>query len=116
EWPDDADVYSRLHGLYWLVIELAAVRPLAIIADDLHWADTASLRWLVFMADRVGELPVLMICAARPQEPGADQRLLDSLATAAEAVVRPAPLSPEGASAFVRLRMPGAAQPFTTAC
>ena len=112
----DSDVFSRLHGLYWLVAELAARRPLAVIADDLHWADTASLRWLVFMAERVDELPVLMICAARPQEPGADQVLLDSLAAAAEAVVHPAPLSPEGASTFVQARMPGAAQPFTTAC
>ena len=112
----DSDVFSRLHGLYWLAAELAARRPLAVIADDLHWADTASLRWLVFMAERVDELPVLMICAARPQEPGADQLLLDSLAAAAEAVVHPAPLSPEGASTLVQARMPGAAQPFTTAC
>ena len=112
----DSDVFSRLYGLYWLVADLAARRPLAVIADDLHWADTASLRWLVFMAERVDELPVLMICAARPQEPGADQALLDSLAAAAEVVVRPAPLSPEGASTIVRARMPGAAQPFTTAC
>ncbi len=114
--PGDSDVFSRLHGLYWLVAELAARRPLAVIADDLHWADTASLRWLVFMAARVDELPVLMICAARPQEPGADQALLDPLAAAAEAVVRPAPLSPEGASTLVRARMREAAQPFTTAC
>jgi hypothetical protein len=109
----DSDVFSRLHGLYWLVAELATRRPLAVIADDLHWADTASLRWLVFMAERVDELPVLMVCAARPQGPGTDQALLDSLAAAAEAVVRPAPLSPEGASTFVRARMPSAEQPFT---
>jgi DNA-binding CsgD family transcriptional regulator len=112
----DSDLFSRLHGLYWLVAELAARRPLAVIADDLHWADTASLRWLVFMAQRVDELPVLMVCAARPQEPSVDHALLDSLAAAAEAVVRPAPLSPQGASTFVRARMPGAAAPFATAC
>jgi tetratricopeptide (TPR) repeat protein len=114
--PEDADAFSRLHALYWLVAELAARGPLAIIADDLHWADTASLRWLVFMAERVEELPVLLVCATRPEEPGADQALLDSLAAAAETVVRPAPLSPAGASALVQARMPGAAQPFMAAC
>ena len=49
----EPDVFARLHGLYWLVTELAVGRPVALIADDLHWADTASLRWLVFMAERV---------------------------------------------------------------
>ena len=76
----EPDVFSRLHGLYWLVAELATEQPVVLLADDLHWADTASLRWLAFMADRVTELPVLMVCAARPDEPGADQDLLDALA------------------------------------
>jgi DNA-binding CsgD family transcriptional regulator len=112
----EPDVFSRLHGLYWLVAELAARQPVALVADDLHWADTASLRWLVFMAERVAELPVVMVCATRPDEPGADQALLDALAAASGQVVRPSPLSPEATGALVRARIPGAVDDFATAC
>jgi DNA-binding CsgD family transcriptional regulator len=112
----DPDVFARLHGLYWLLTELAAVQPVALIADDLHWADTASLRWLVFMAERIAEIPAVMVCATRPEEPGADQDLLDALAAAARPLIRPAPLSLEAAGTFIRARIPDAVQEFATAC
>ena len=38
--------FAVLHGLYWLVVNLAASRPLLIAVDDAHWADEPSLRWL----------------------------------------------------------------------
>ena len=31
--------FAVLHGLYWLVANLAARRPLLIAVDDAHWAD-----------------------------------------------------------------------------
>ena len=112
----EPDVFARLHGLYWLVTELAVGRPVALIADDLHWADTASLRWLVFMAERIAEIPAIMVCATRPEEPGADQDLLDALAAAARPLIRPAPLSPKAAGTFIRARIPDAVDEFATAC
>jgi DNA-binding CsgD family transcriptional regulator len=112
----EPDVFSRLHGLYWLVAELAGRQPVALVADDLHWADTASLRWLVFMAERIAELPAVMVCAARPDEPGADHALLDALAASGGHVVRPAPLSPEATGTLVRARIPDAVDDFATAC
>jgi predicted ATPase len=108
-------LFAHLHGLYWLVADLAAREPLVLLADDLHWADTASLRWLVFLAERLEDLPVLLVCATRPGEPGADQALLDVLATGAQ-VVRPAPLSAQAAAVLVRGRLPGAADAFADAC
>src|SRR6188472_1252438 len=36
-------LFGSLQGLYWLVSNLAARRPLVLLADDVHWADTASL-------------------------------------------------------------------------
>jgi hypothetical protein len=47
------------------------------------------LRWLVYLAERVEDVPLVLICAGRPGEPGADQALIDVLASAAQ-VVRPA--------------------------
>jgi predicted ATPase len=64
----DPDLFARLLGLYWLVAELSARRPVLMLADDLHWADTGSLRWLAFVAERVEDLPVLIVGAARPDE------------------------------------------------
>lgn len=108
-------LFAHLHGLYWLTANLCAREPLVLVADDLHWADRASLRWLVFLAERVEDLPVLLVCSTRPAEPGADQQLLDVLAAVAQ-VVRPAPLSADAAAVLVRRRLPGAADPFTAAC
>jgi hypothetical protein len=35
-----------LHGLYWLSANLGRRSPLLLCADDIHWADQASLRFL----------------------------------------------------------------------
>jgi predicted ATPase len=108
-------LFAHLHGLYWLAVNLAEHQPLLLLADDLHWADTASLRWLVYLAERAEDLPLALICATRPVEPGADQALIDVLASTAW-VVRPAPLSAGAAAVLVRRHLPGAVDEFTAAC
>ena len=86
--------HSTLYGLYWLCANLAAEQPLLVVVDDAHWADAPSLRFLDALARRVEDLPVLLAVAARPAEPGAEQELLDGLATApATRLLRPSPLS-----------------------
>ena len=37
-----------MHGLYWLTVNLAEHRSMAILIDDVHWADDFTLRYLVF--------------------------------------------------------------------
>lgn len=110
-------VFSSLQGLHWLVVNLATRRPLLLLADDVHWADTASLRWLVFLAERLEDVKALLVVATRPAEPGADQELLDALMLApAVHVVRPAPLSPGATTTLVRGRLPAAVDAFSSAC
>jgi tetratricopeptide (TPR) repeat protein len=111
----DPDLFARLLGLYCLMAELSARRPLLILADDLHWADTGSLRWLAFVAERVEDLPILIVGAARPDEPGADQPLLDALSASSTEVLRPAPPSPEAAITLIRARLPRAVDQFGVA-
>jgi predicted ATPase len=90
---------------------------LLLLADDVHWADTASLRWLVFLASRVEDVKALLVVATRPAEPGTDQELLDALMVApAVCVVRPAPLSAAATTTVVRGRLPGAVDAFGAAC
>jgi DNA-binding CsgD family transcriptional regulator len=103
DWAEAGSVeddvpYATMHGLYWLVANLAAREPVVIAVDDAHWADAPSLRWLAHLAVRVEGLPVALLLAVRdgPDEPP----LLDEL-RAAGTRLRPGPLSPEAAAALL---------------
>ncbi|WP_086822176.1 BREX system ATP-binding domain-containing protein [Allokutzneria sp. NRRL B-24872] len=52
------DVYATLHGLYHLVVNLAARQPVLLTVDDVEQTDVGSLRWLAYLARRLGSLPV----------------------------------------------------------
>jgi DNA-binding CsgD family transcriptional regulator len=61
-----------LHGLYWILAGLAAGGPILLAVDDLHWADAPSLQWLAYLCGRIEGLPILIVLATRPPEPGAE--------------------------------------------
>jgi predicted ATPase len=85
---------AALHGLYWLTVNLATETPLALVVDDLHWADSASVRFLAYVARRVGHLPILLVAASRPPVESHAPELIEALG--ADPTVRrlePAPLS-----------------------
>jgi DNA-binding NarL/FixJ family response regulator len=91
-----------MHGLYWLVANLAARQPLLLAVDDAHWADAPSLRWFAHLAARIEDLPVALLLAVRD---GADELpLLDDL-RALGTRLRPGPLGPDAATALVRRRL-----------
>ena len=71
--------YALLDAIFWFVAGLAERQPLLLAVDDLHWVDDASLRALDYLARRLAELPVALIAALRPAEPGASASLLDAL-------------------------------------
>jgi hypothetical protein len=94
---DQDSSFAILHGLYWLCADLAERRPLCVVVDDAHWADAPSLRFLVFLAPRLEELPVALVVAARRAEAEGDAAVLESLAAdAAAESIAPAPLTPAG--------------------
>jgi DNA-binding CsgD family transcriptional regulator len=70
------DASGVIHGLYWLAAALAEREPLLALVDDAHWSDEQTLRWLAYLAPRVSSLPLLVLIAARPVEPGAEQSLV----------------------------------------
>ena len=90
ERPGDDPTAAALHGLYWLTANLAADGPLLVAIDDLHWVDAASLRFLAYLARRVGELPVLLVAASRPPSESHAPDVLEALAAER---LEPAPLS-----------------------
>src|SRR5690349_9298862 len=107
--PVEDDVrYAAMHGLYWLVANLAARQPLVLAVDDAHWADAPSLRWLAHLAARVGHLPVALLLAVRD---GPDEPELIGELRAAGTRIRLGPLGPDATAALVRRRLgalPGA--------
>ena len=78
--------FAVLHGLYWLVANLADRRPLLIVLDDAHWADEASLRWLAHLAPRLDGLAVAMLVALRPGEAASTRGSLLALRAESPAV------------------------------
>ena len=109
---------ARLHGLFWLAVNLAEREPLALAVDDLHWCDAGSLRWLGYLLGRLEGLSILVLSAFRPAEPGSDAELLAALAAEpAAAVVRPARLSRSAAATLVRAELSAHADDdFCAAC
>lgn len=94
--------FSVPHGLYWLVANLAEERPLALLVDDLQWADVASLRFVVHLVRRLEGLPVLVCAAVRTAERGADDPALAALAgDPLTEVIRPSPVSEAAVGAWL---------------
>jgi DNA-binding CsgD family transcriptional regulator/tetratricopeptide (TPR) repeat protein len=107
-----------LHGLYWLVANLAGRGPLVLCIDDAHWADRSSLRWLLYTAPRLAGLPLGVVMSTRASEPGAEQDLLDGLALDdSTGVFRLRPLSAAGVGVLVGSTLSATAAPeFGAAC
>ena len=75
--PSETPAAGLLHGLYWMVANLSADRPVALVADDVHWADEASRAFLAYLARRADSLPLALVLGTRP---AAGQAALDELA------------------------------------
>jgi DNA-binding CsgD family transcriptional regulator len=106
-----------LHGTFWLSANLTEERPLMLAVDDAHWCDQSSLRFLLYLAQRIDELPMVIVLAARPAEPGAPQELLTGLAHhAATQLLRPKPLSAGAIARLVKDTYADADGEFCEAC
>ena len=86
--------FATVHGLYWLAANVAFQQPTLLAIDDLHWADTPSLRWLLYLTRRVEGAPLLVAAGTRsPEGEGHDPTLVAELIADTEAVaIRPEPL------------------------
>ena len=61
----------------------AASAPTAVVVEDLHWADEATLDWLTFLARRLTSRPVLVLGTYRGEELTAGSPLRSALAAIA---------------------------------
>ncbi len=109
--------FAALHGIYWLASNLSVSTPLLLAVDDLHWVDGSSARALVYLARRISQMPIALVVALRPDEPGTPVQLLDELRAEPDAGrIGLRPLRSESAAAIVRASFPDADDPLCRAC
>ncbi|MFD5543533.1 AAA family ATPase, partial [Streptomyces sp. NPDC127079] len=90
-----------LHSLYWLIVQVTDDGPLALVVDDVHWADGPSVRWLEYLTRRLRGLPLLLVLAARPDTGTRAEPLLEQIAVQPDCL--PVGLPALGADSVARL-------------
>jgi len=60
--------------------QVATLRPLLLVLDNLHWADASSLRLLAFIAQDLGECRILLLGACREADLSRQHPLAATLA------------------------------------
>src|SRR4051794_28187645 len=115
---DDDHTFSVFHGLHWLAAGLAERAPLLIALDDAHWCDLPTLRFALYLLQRLDELPIAVLVTTRPNEQGDQAKLTRRIARHRLAdVTHPDPLSDEAVSLLVRHAFGEAADDlFCSAC
>ncbi len=110
------DPFAARHAFYWLTANLAGRQPLAMIVDDAHWADAASLGALAHIANRLEGVPVALVIATRVDEPIPSVDALRRQAAERGTQFGLAPLTEEAAAAVVRSFSPDADDAVCRAC
>ena len=72
--------YRFFEAVGGFIEDLAAQGPLALVLDDLQWADPPSLELTVHLARRTPALNALLIATYRDVDPAPDGRLTETLA------------------------------------
>ena len=60
--------FAVVHGLYWLAVNASRAAPVLVAIDDVQWADHASLRFVLYLADRLAGLPAALALTWRTGE------------------------------------------------
>jgi class 3 adenylate cyclase len=66
------DIFERTYEAW---NQAAATAPVVLAMDDLHWADQASVELLMHLFQMTEEVPILFLCAFRPERQSAAWQL-----------------------------------------
>ena len=99
EWTGDGLASSaRALFIRWIAA-LAGDGPIALLLEDLHWADAESLAFVREVVERLYEAPLLVVGPTRPELLDRDRTLLES--SVPVDVIELEPLTPDTAAALV---------------
>ncbi|MBB4662563.1 AAA family ATPase [Conexibacter arvalis] len=110
--------FAVLHGLFWLMLDIAQERPLLLAVDDLDWSDRPSLMFLAYLARRLERQQIVLLAGLRETAAGGDGALLGEIAGSPAALsIRPRPLSEAAVAALAEERLGATPEPpFTAVC
>jgi len=60
-------IVERFEAVGELFASLARTRPLVIVFDDVHWGEATFLDLIEHLADWMRDVPILLVCLARPE-------------------------------------------------
>ena len=93
--------YQVVEEIVDLVETECVEHPAVLVAEDLHWADSASLLTILSVARRLPLSALLVVVTARTSpQPAEVVRLLDDLAAAGANTLRLSPLEPDEVAAL----------------
>ena len=106
--PDEARLWE---GVARLMLALARLAPVALVLDDLHWADASTLGLLGYLLRRIEGAPLRILATARPAAPSTPLGALVTALTREERLERMAlrRLTPGETEALARSLSPAAA-------
>lgn len=88
--------YRVVEEIVDLVETLSAERPVLLVAEDIHWADSASLLAILSVTRQLPLAALLVVVTVRPSPlPAEVVRLLDDLAAGGARTLRLRPLKPD---------------------
>ena len=107
------DELELAHAAYRACAEGLRSGPTRVlVVDDVQWSDRGSLLFLLYLAQRVPQHRLLLVCAHRSGESAVDAELLGRLLAGAGETLALAPLTPVACARLVRRRHDEASDAF----
>ncbi len=67
KWLDEQHLKARTFDLlFQMSVNASHQRPLLIEIEDIHWIDSTSETWLAALAERLANLPIMLVATYRP--------------------------------------------------
>jgi class 3 adenylate cyclase/tetratricopeptide (TPR) repeat protein len=104
QYLDSHAMGAQIFRAVWLLVDrLARQRPLALVFEDVHWADRSSTELMEHLVPLIEQVPLLIIGISRPDLDSSAAHVRSVLSTAYPERYREVVLRPLGADASRRL-------------
>lgn len=103
---DSGEDLAVSHGLFSLLAGATESKPAVVAVDDLHWSDTASLQFVLYLLHRLDELPVALVLTSRLLRGNDPADVLDQVSVHPRLSINElTPLGPKAVGRLIRERL-----------